>query len=71
MNLKQLRARVKRLDELSRGLAAEERRRRKEVTFLMHHEQAVYLNSIANARRAVEEARNTLAKVCERLGVGA
>ena len=33
----------------------------------MHHERALYLNAIANARRAVEEAGNALAKACERL----
>jgi hypothetical protein len=71
MNLKQLRARVKRLGELSTGLANEETRWRKEMAFLMHSERALYLNAVSRAQRAVEEARSTLLKICERLEVDA
>jgi hypothetical protein len=67
MNLKQLRARVSRLEELSAGLAREETQWRQEIAFLMHSERALYLNAIANARRGVEAARSTLANVCQRL----
>jgi hypothetical protein len=34
---------------------------------LMHAERALYLNAIFKARQAIEEARSTLAKACERL----
>jgi hypothetical protein len=67
MNLKQLRARVKRLEELSAGLAREESQWRKEIAFLMHSERALYLNAIINARRGIDAARSTLAKICQRL----
>jgi hypothetical protein len=67
MNLKQLWTRVKRLGELSLGLAREESCWRKEIAFLMHSERALYLNAISRAQKAVEEARTTLAKVCQRL----
>ena len=67
MNLQQLRARVKRLGELSTGLAKEEILWRKEMAFLMHSERALYLNEISRAQSAIEEARSTLAKICERL----
>ena len=67
MNLKQLRARVKRLEELSTGLAREDLCWRKGPTPVMHSEVALYLNAIFKARQAIEEAKNTLAKACERL----
>jgi hypothetical protein len=67
MTLKQLRARVKRLEELSIGLAREDLNWRKRPTPLMHSEVALYLNAIYKARQAIDEARNTLAKACERL----
>jgi hypothetical protein len=57
MNLKQLRARVKRLGELSTGLAKEETLWRKEMAFLMHSERALYVNAISRAQRAIGEAR--------------
>jgi hypothetical protein len=69
MNLKQLRARVKRLDELSTGLAREDLCWRKDAGALMHSERALYLNAIFKARQAIEEARSTLAKVCQRLEI--
>ena len=67
MNLKQLRAQVMHLNKLSTGLARGESRWRKEMAFPMHSERALYLSAIYLARTAVEEARNTLTKVCERL----
>jgi hypothetical protein len=67
MTLKQLQARVKRLEELSVGLAREDLSWRKRPTALMHSEVALYLNAIYKARQAIDEARNTLAKACERL----
>ncbi len=43
----------KALEELSTGLAREDHCWMKGPRPVMHHEQAVYLNSIANAQRAV------------------
>jgi hypothetical protein len=70
MNLKQLRARVKRLEELSLGLAREDLSWRKDPMPVMHSEVALYLNAIYKARQAIDDARNTLAKACERLEAG-
>ena len=52
MNLRQLRVRVKRLGELSTGLAKEETLWRKEMAFLMHSERALYSNEISRALQA-------------------
>jgi hypothetical protein len=67
MNLKQLRARAKRLEELSMGLAREDLCWRKGPVPVMHSEVALYLNAIYKARQAIDEARNTLRTACERL----
>ena len=70
MNLADLKARVRRLDELSRGLA-------KEVTLwkasndpLLYLERKVYLNAIQDALAGVETARVLLVKVSQRLEKG-
>jgi hypothetical protein len=70
MNLVDLKARVSRLDELSRGLA-------KEVTLwkacndpLLYLERKAYLNAIQDALAGVEAARVLLAKVSQRLEKG-
>ena len=67
MNLADLKARVHRLDELSRGLA-------KEVTLwkscndpLLYLERKAYLGAIQDALAGVEAARVLLAKVRQRL----
>ena len=67
MNLADLTARVRRLDELARGLA-------KEVTLwkacddpLLYLERKAYLKGIQDALAGVEEARVTLVKVYQRL----
>ena len=67
MNLADLKARVCRLDELSRGFA-------KEVTLwkacndpLLYLERKVYLNAIQDALAGVEAARVLLVKVSQRL----
>jgi hypothetical protein len=67
MTLKQLQARMKRLEELSLGLAREDLAWRKLPTPLMHSEVALYLNAIYKAKQAMDDARSTLAKACERL----
>src|SRR5262249_20055417 len=70
MNLADLKARVRRLDELSRGLA-------KEVTLwkacndpLLYLERKTYLNGIQDALAGVEAARVLLVKVSQRLEKG-
>lgn len=67
MNLKQLQSRLNRLEELSTGLAREDLAWRKGEVPVMHSEVALYLNAIYKARQAIDDARNTLAKACERL----
>jgi hypothetical protein len=67
MNLSDLRARVRRLDQLARGLA-------KEVTLwkscndpLLYLERKAYLGGIQDALAGAEAARVVLAKVVQRL----
>jgi hypothetical protein len=67
MNLTDLQARVRRLEQLARGLA-------KEVTLwkacndpLLYLERKAYLGAIQDALSGVEEARVTLAKARQRL----
>lgn len=67
MNRADLAARVRRLDELARGLA-------KEVTLwkacndpLLYLERKIYLNAIQDALAGVESARVALAKARQRL----
>jgi hypothetical protein len=67
MNLSDLQARVRRLDQLARGLA-------KEVTLwkgcndpLLYLERKAYLGSIQGALAGAEAARVVLAKVMQRL----
>jgi hypothetical protein len=60
--------RVKRLDELSRGLAAEVRRWRRGADPLTLAERRHYLSAIQDAIAAAEEARLTLARLLQRLG---
>jgi hypothetical protein len=67
MNLSDLQARVRRLDQLARGLA-------KEVTLwkscndpLLYLERKAYLDSIQDTLAGAEAARVILAKVVQRL----
>jgi hypothetical protein len=67
MNLADLAARLRRLNELGRGLA-------KEVTLwkacddpLLYLERKAYLNAVQDALAGVESARVVLAKACQRL----
>jgi hypothetical protein len=67
MNVDDLKARVRRLDQLARGLA-------KEVTLwkdandpLLYLERKAYLGAIQDALAGAESARVLLAKVCQRL----
>lgn len=70
MNVADLRARTRRLDVLSRGLA-------KEVTLwkacndpLLYLERKIYLSAIQDALAGVEAARVILVKVSQRLDKG-
>jgi hypothetical protein len=70
MNVADLKARARRLDALSRGLA-------KEVTLwkacndpLLYLERKIYLSAIQDALAGVEAARVILVKVSQRLDKG-
>ena len=70
MNLTDLRGRVRRLDQLARGLA-------KEVTWwkasddpLLYLERRAYLNAIQDALAGIEAARVVLARARQRLEHG-
>jgi len=70
MNLSDLRARIRRLDQLARGLA-------KEVSLwkgcndpLLYLERKSYLGGIQDALAGTEAARVVLTKVVQRLGGG-
>jgi hypothetical protein len=67
MNLADLRARVRRLDELARGLAKEVQLWRRGNDPLLYLERKIYLEGIQDALAGVEAARVLLAKVCRRL----
>jgi hypothetical protein len=69
MNLADLTARIRRLDQLARGLA-------KEVTLwkecndpLLYLERKAYLSAVQDALAGVEAARVALAKARQRMGV--
>ena len=70
MNLEDLTARVRRLDELGRGLAKEVALWRKGDDPLLYLERKAYLAAIQDALAGVEAARVVLAKVCQRLESG-
>jgi hypothetical protein len=67
MNLADIAARVKRLDQLSRGLAKEEVMVRHTHDTLLYRERQDYLMAIREAVSGVEAARVTLAKARQRL----
>ena len=67
MNLKELQARVHRLDQLGRGLSKEVTLWRKGNDPLLYLERKAYLGAIQDALAGVEAARVLLAKVCQRL----
>jgi hypothetical protein len=67
MNLPDLRARVRRLDELARGLAKEAVLWKACDDPLLYLERRAYISAIHDALAAAEAARVVLAKVCQRL----
>lgn len=70
MNVTDLEARVRRLDQLARGLAREVSLWRECNDPLLYLERKAYLNAIQDALAGVEEARVVLAKARQRLGAG-
>jgi hypothetical protein len=69
MTLKELQARVDRLDQLGRGLSKEVTIWRKGDDPLLYLERKAYLGAIQDALAGVETARVLLAKVCQRLEI--
>ena len=67
MNLPDLGARVRRLDELARGLAKEVSLWRGGNDPLLYLERKAYLNAIQDALAGVEEARVVLARAVQRM----
>jgi hypothetical protein len=70
MNVNDLRGRVKRLDQLSRGLAKEELLVRKGKDPLLYRERQEYLKAIRQALSGVEGARVVLVKAKQSLEGG-
>jgi hypothetical protein len=67
MNLTDLKTRVRRLDELARGLAKEVALWKKGSDPLMYLERKAYLAAIQDALAGVEAARVVLAQAYQRL----
>jgi hypothetical protein len=67
MNLADMTARVRRLDELARGLAKEVALWKKADDPLLYLERKAYLDAIQDALAGVEEARVILARARQRL----
>jgi hypothetical protein len=68
MNLVDLQARLRRLEDLSRGLTKEVSLWKECNDPLLYLERKAYLNGIMDALTGVETARVTLARVRQRLG---
>lgn len=67
MQLRELKARIRRLEELSRGFALEASRLRKDPGEFLHVERQRYFEAIQQAQACMERARVALGKVCTRL----
>jgi hypothetical protein len=67
MTREDMMARVRRLDQLARGLAKEVALWRKGDDPLLYLERKAYLGAIQDALAGAEAARVILAKVCHRL----
>jgi hypothetical protein len=67
MNLSDLEARIRRLDDLSRGLAKEVALWRAGNDPLLYLERKTYLGAIQDALAGVEAARVVLARASQRL----
>ena len=67
LQLQHLRARITRLEKLSRGLALEAALLKDGTAPLLYRERRVYLQALEEARAGLELARVTLAGACRRL----
>jgi hypothetical protein len=67
MNLKEMRARIRRLDALARGFAKEVTLVKQSQGPLLYLERKAYLDAIQDALAGVEAARVILAKVQQRV----
>jgi hypothetical protein len=70
MNFNDVAARVKRLDQLARGLAKEVCLWKKADDPLLYVERKAYLNAIQDALAGIESARVVLVRVRHRLEEG-
>jgi hypothetical protein len=70
MDLKDLTARVRRLEELGRGLSQEVLLLRRGNDPLLYLERKAYLAAIQDALAGVEAARVVLAQACQRVETG-
>lgn len=70
MTLEAMKARVRRLDELARGLAKEGQVLRQANDPLLYRERQDYLKAVREALAGVEEARVVLARVVQRIEGG-
>src|SRR5262249_46823154 len=67
VQLRDLQARIKRLEELSRGFAQESDRLRKGEGEFLQMERVRYVTAIEDVRSCMERAGLVLAQVCTRL----
>jgi hypothetical protein len=67
LHLKDLRARIARLEQLSRGLSLEEMHWRKADAPVLSAERDAYRAALHRAVHAVEEARLVLVRACQRV----
>jgi hypothetical protein len=68
MTFDDLTSRVRRLEELGRGLSKEVMVVQKADDPLLYLERRAYLKGIQDALAGIEDARVTLARACQRLG---
>jgi hypothetical protein len=69
--MRDVEARLRRLEELTRGLAKEVTLWREGNDPLLYLERRAYLSGVQDALAGVEAARVVLAKACQRLKAGA
>jgi hypothetical protein len=68
ITLKDIEARIGRLEQLERGLAREVALIRAADDPLLYLERKAYLSAIQDAIASLENARVTLARACQRMG---
>ena len=67
MELKEIKARIERLDKLARGFSLEVGRWKGATDPLLFRERKAYLGAVQDALEGVEAARVVLAKVVQRM----